>query len=94
VIGGDKASPDLASFYNTLLIRYMDFNDTYLSKEPLHPSDMLGALISLGSLLRRKGRDLILAAAVGYEAGVRLCDSTSLRIKGTITSTSCRWLLH
>jgi len=82
VIGGDKASPDLASFYNTLLIRYMDFNDTYLSKEPLHPSDMLGALISLGSLLRRKGRDLILAAAVGYEAGVRLCDSTSLRIKG------------
>ncbi|EZQ02056.1 MULTISPECIES: MmgE/PrpD family protein [Acidianus] len=75
-----SSSPDMASFYNTLLIRYLDFNDTYLSLEPLHPSDMIGGLISLGN--GKKGKDLILALIVGYEIGTRLCDSFSLRKKG------------
>lgn len=81
-IDSNHASPDFASFYNTLMIRYLDFNDTYLSKEPLHPSDMLGALLAVGSSFDKTGKDLILAAAMGYEIGVRLCDSTSLRHKG------------
>ena len=82
IIGFDKASPDFSAFMNSLVIRYMDFNDTYLSLEPLHPSDMFGPLISLSSLFNKTGRDLITAAAVGYEIGTRLCDSTSLRKKG------------
>ncbi len=82
IIGLDKASPDFSAFMNSLLIRYMDFNDTYLSLEPLHPSDMFGPLISLSSLFNKTGKDLITAAAVGYEIGTRLCDSTSLRKKG------------
>ncbi len=82
LIGGGSASPDMASFYNTLLIRYLDFNDTYLSKEPLHPSDMIGALLAVGSMKGCSSRDLLLAIAVGYEVGTRLCDSASLRSKG------------
>ncbi|MGC8621810.1 MAG: MmgE/PrpD family protein [Caldisphaera sp.] len=82
LIGGGTASPDFASFYNGLLIRYLDFNDTYLSKEPLHPSDMIASLLSVGSMFDVSGKDLILSIAVGYEVGVRLCDSTSLRKKG------------
>lgn len=81
-LSGIRASPDFASFYNTFLIRYLDFNDTYLSKEPLHPSDMLGALFALASGINASGRDLITAAAVGYDVGVRLCDSGSLRKVG------------
>lgn len=81
-IGLDKASPEFSAFMNSLLIRYMDFNDTYLSLEPLHPSDIFGPLISLSSLFNKTGKDLITAAAVGYEIGTRLCDSTSLRKKG------------
>ncbi|ARM74799.1 MmgE/PrpD family protein [Acidianus manzaensis] len=76
-LSGNSISPDLASFYNTLAIRYLDFNDTYLSLEPLHPSDMLGGLFSLGK--DKKGKDLILSLIVGYEIGTRLCDSASLR---------------
>lgn len=82
LIGGGSASPDAAAFYNTLLIRYLDFNDTYLSKEPLHPSDMIGALLAVGSAMGSSCRDLILSIAVGYEIGARLCDSASLRSKG------------
>src|SRR5438309_10652162 len=33
------APPDWAAFANGCLVRYLDYNDTYLSKEPAHPSD-------------------------------------------------------
>jgi len=80
LLWGGNASPDIASFYNTLLIRYLDFNDTYLSLEPLHPSDMIGGLLALGK--GKLGKDIILSIVVGYEIGTRLCDSTSLRKRG------------
>ena len=82
IIGMGASSPDYSAFLNSLFIRYMDFNDTYLSREPLHPSDMFGPLISLASIFNKTGKDLITATAVGYEIGTRLCDSTSLRAKG------------
>ncbi len=80
LLWGGRASPDASAFYNTLLIRYLDFNDTYLSLEPLHPSDMIGGLLALGR--GKTGKDLILATVVGYEVGTRLCDSASLRKRG------------
>ncbi len=32
LIGGGKSSPDRAAFYNGALVRYLDFNDSFLSK--------------------------------------------------------------
>ncbi|BCS92293.1 hypothetical protein L3N51_01229 [Metallosphaera sp. J1] len=80
LLGGGTSSPDMAAFYNTLLIRYLDFNDTYLSLEPLHPSDMIGGLLAVNP--RLSGKELIRAIVLGYEISTRLCDSTSLRKKG------------
>ncbi|MCZ6816151.1 MAG: MmgE/PrpD family protein, partial [Planctomycetota bacterium] len=34
-----RTTPDMATFANGAHVRYLDFNDTYLSKEPAHPSD-------------------------------------------------------
>ncbi len=34
-----KTTPELAAFVNGIMVRYFDYNDTYLSKEPAHPSD-------------------------------------------------------
>ncbi|NIP28103.1 MAG: MmgE/PrpD family protein, partial [Phycisphaerae bacterium] len=40
LIGGGKTAPDRAAFYNGALVRYLDFNDSYLAKgETCHPSD-------------------------------------------------------
>src|SRR5262245_54918376 len=39
LLGGGRSCPEWATFVNGLLIRYLDFNDTYLAKEPAHPSD-------------------------------------------------------
>ncbi|MHB1006500.1 MAG: MmgE/PrpD family protein [Chloroflexota bacterium] len=81
ILGTDRrTTPDLAAFVNATLVRYLDFNDTYLSAEPLHPSDMIPPLLALAELRHLSGRDLITAIAIAYEIAVNLCDAASLRI--------------
>ncbi len=77
-----STSPELAAFANGTLIRYLDYNDTYLSLEPAHPSDNLSAAIAVTQTTGKTGRDMILAAVIGYEIQCRLCDAASLRAHG------------
>ena len=82
ILGGGRSSPEWATFVNGLLIRYLDFNDTYLSKEPAHPSDNLAAVLSVGEAVGAGGKDLITAAVLAYEIQCRFCDAASLRLHG------------
>jgi 2-methylcitrate dehydratase len=82
LLGGGKSSAEWATFVNGLLIRYLDYNDTYLSLEPAHPSDNLAAVLAVGELAGANGRDLIVAAVLAYEIQCRLCDAASLRKSG------------
>jgi 2-methylcitrate dehydratase len=82
LFGGGRSSMEWATFVNGLLIRYLDYNDTYLSLEPAHPSDNLAAVLAVGDGYRRPGRDLITAAVLAYEIQCRLCDAASLRKHG------------
>jgi 2-methylcitrate dehydratase len=77
-----RAPPDWAAFANGCLVRYLDFNDTYLSKEPAHPSDNIPALLAVAESISASGRDLIAAIALAYEIQCRLCDTASLRTQG------------
>jgi 2-methylcitrate dehydratase len=79
---GLRTSPDVASFVNGLMIRYFDFNDTYLSKEPAHPSDNLGGTLSVADSLGASGRDLILSTVLAYEIQCRMCDAADIRHRG------------
>ena len=76
------SSPELATFINGLMVRYFDFNDTYLSKEPAHPSDNLAPCLAVAEAERSTGSDLIAAAVVAYEIQCRLCDAANLRHRG------------
>jgi 2-methylcitrate dehydratase len=40
---GQRTSMEKATFANAVMVRYLDFNDTYISKSAGHPSDMTGA---------------------------------------------------
>ncbi len=82
VLGGGTSSPEWACFVNGLLIRYLDFNDTYLSLEPAHPSDNLAAVLAVGEAVGAHGKDLITAAVLAYEIQCRFCDAASLRKHG------------
>src|SRR5215470_5281225 len=82
LLGGGRSSVEWATFANGLLIRYLDYNDTYLSLEPAHPSDNLAAVLAVGEMSGRGGRDLITAVVLAYEVQCRLCDAASLRKSG------------
>ena len=77
-----RAPPDWAAFANGCLVRYLDYNDTYLSKEPAHPSDNIPAAVAVAEAENADGRELILAIALAYEVQCRLCDTASLRARG------------
>jgi 2-methylcitrate dehydratase len=77
-----RTTPDLAAFANGAHIRYLDYNDTYLSKEPAHPSDNIAAALAVAQAAARSGKDLILATVIAYEIQCRLCDAASLRAHG------------
>jgi 2-methylcitrate dehydratase len=72
----------MATFANGTMVRYLDYNDTYLSREPAHPSDNIPAALAVSEAWRRSGRDLITAIVIGYEIQCRLCDAASLRVRG------------
>jgi 2-methylcitrate dehydratase len=82
LLGGGQSSVEWATFVNGLLIRYLDYNDTYLSLEPAHPSDNLAPVLSVGEMANAGGRELITAAVLAYEIQCRLCDAASLRQHG------------
>ena len=77
-----STSPELATFVNGLMVRYFDFNDTYLSKEPAHPSDNLAPCFAVAEAEGSSGRDLVVAAVTAYEIQCRLCDSANIRHRG------------
>ena len=77
-----KAPPDWAAFATGCCIRYFDYNDTYLSKEPAHPSDNIAAALAIGESVGANGRELITAIALAYEVQCRFCDAASIRAKG------------
>ncbi len=78
----EKTLPGLAAFANGTMIRYLDYNDTYLSKEPAHPSDNIAAALAVAETESVSGKDLITAIVLAYEVQCRLCDAASLRSRG------------
>lgn len=77
-----RANAEIAGFANGVAVRYLDFNDTYLSLEPLHPSDAIPALVALAEVRGSSFDELLAAVAVAYEVSVSLCDAASLRARG------------
>lgn len=83
LIGGGRTAPDRAALYNSALVRYLDFNDSYLAKdETCHPSDNLGAVLAAAESADADGKDLLTALAVAYQVQCRLSDVAPVRARG------------
>jgi 2-methylcitrate dehydratase len=79
---GQRTSLDLATFANGVMIRYLDFNDGYTSKESGHPSDAIAAVLSPAEIVHGDGKSVITATVLAYEVFCRLCDAVSVRSRG------------
>jgi 2-methylcitrate dehydratase len=83
LFGGGRTAPDRAAFLNGALIRYLDFNDSYLAKgETCHPSDNVAPVLAAAEYAKRDGREFLAALAVAYQVQCRLSDVAPVRAKG------------
>jgi 2-methylcitrate dehydratase len=79
---GVKTSLDRAVFANGVMIRYLDFNDGYLSLGGGHPSDAIASVLSTAEITGASGRDLITGTVLAYEVFCRVCDVFDMRLLG------------
>jgi 2-methylcitrate dehydratase len=86
---GTKTSADLAIFANGVMIRYLDFNDAFVSLThgAGHPSDTIAALLTAAEVSGRSGRDLITATVLAYEIFCKIADSFDYLGSGVDHST-------
>ncbi|OGO64044.1 MAG: 2-methylcitrate dehydratase, partial [Chloroflexi bacterium RBG_19FT_COMBO_47_9] len=83
LIGGGRTAPDRAAFYNSALVRFLDFNDSYLARgETCHPSDNLGAVLAACEYIDGTGKDFLTALSVAYQVQCRLSDVAPVRARG------------
>ena len=79
---GQKSSPDLATFANGVMIRYLDLNDGFVSKGRGHPSDNFAAVLTCADAVHAGGKEVMVASVLAYEVFCRLFDQFDL-------STTC-----
>jgi 2-methylcitrate dehydratase len=77
LVSGRKTSPDLAAFANGVMIRYLDFNDTYAGSPTCHPSDLVAPVLAVTDATNGSGQDAILGTVLGYEVLCGLIDAGS-----------------
>lgn len=83
MVSGQRTSPELATFANGIMIRFLDFNDGYTSTgESGHPSDSIAPVLTVSEWKRRSGKDAIVATVLAYEVFCRICDAVDLKPLG------------
>ena len=79
---GASTSMEMAAFTNSIMVRYLDFNDTYVSVGSGHPSDMIAACLAVADALKADGKRTLLSIVAAYEVYTGLADQIALRGKG------------
>lgn len=88
LIGAGRSAPDRAALYNGALVRYLDFNDSFLAPgETCHPSDNLAPVLAATEYANADGRTLLCALAVAYQVQCRLSEVAPVRARGFDHST-------
>ena len=84
---GAATSMEMAAFANGTMLRYLDYNDTYLGESAGHPSDMIAALVAVAEGHAANGAALVAAIVAAYEIYCGLCDSVALAPRGLDQAT-------
>lgn len=87
VIGGGQANLETAAFLNDVLIRQLDWNDTYIGKNGGHPSDFTGAALAAGVYFGCSGAELLRSLDAGTHVMLDFCDAANTLSRGWDPST-------
>lgn len=69
-----RATPDMAAFANSAMVRCLDMSDTYVMAAVSHPADAFPALLAVAEAEGLSGKDLLLAMAISYEVQCRFVE--------------------
>jgi 2-methylcitrate dehydratase len=67
----DYSSPEMAGFANSVMVRYLDYNDMSGGG---HPSDSIPGPLAMADALKSDGRTIITSIVVNYEVARRVGD--------------------
>lgn len=86
-------APEQAAFANAVMVRCLDYNDTFQSVTGGHPSDMLAGILAAAELADLSGGDVVKGIFVAYETFGALADRVPLRElgidQGVFTAVAC-----
>lgn len=77
-----RTSLESAAFANGVMVRYLDLNDAWRTKDAHHPSDYLPGILAVAEQRRASGEDFIAALTVAYEIVCRFTDLVPLNPAG------------
>lgn len=81
--GTGKLAPlEDVAFANGVMVRYLDLNDAWRTKDAHHPSDYLPAILAVAESLALSGKDFITALATAYEIMCRFTDNVPFNDAG------------
>src|SRR5271156_6977626 len=94
LIGGGRANVVYAASYNTALVRYIDYMDSYLGgSEICHPSDNTGAVLAASEHAGGSGKDFLTALAVAYQVEAALTAAAPFMAHGFDLTTQLTYSL-
>ena len=73
---GEKSSVIGAAMVNSTMVRDLDLNDTYFSRNPAHNSDNLGACLAVGEAEGASAADVIRSILIAFDVQMRACEFT------------------
>jgi 2-methylcitrate dehydratase len=77
-----ETTPESAAFANGTMLRFLDINDTYRTKDGSHPSDNLGGIFAVAEATGAGGADALLAMVISYEIQSRFVDAVAFNDAG------------
>lgn len=73
---------DMAAFANGVMVRYLDLNDAWRTRDAHHPSDYLPGILAVAEAYGSTGREVITALTVAYEIMCRFTDAVPFNTAG------------
>ncbi len=77
-----RGGAEHAAFLNGMMLRYHDWNDTYVGRNGGHPSDIIPAALAAGERARRDGDEVLRALGAANHLMLDMCDGSNALARG------------
>ena len=77
-----KGAVDTVAFLNGMMVRFHDWNDTYVGRNGGHPSDIIAAALAAGEEGHCSGDEVLRAIGAGQHLMLDMCDGSNALARG------------